>query len=220
MAYSKDLLHPGEEIVLDLRPHWIYFARQVGLLLGLLVVAILALVLLPSGTIANVIFLILGVGVLGALAWFAIAYAKWGTTNFVLTTSRLIYREGVVAKSGTEIPLDRINTVFFSQSVLERMLGLGNLTIESAGEQGRQTFEEIRRPQYVQAEIYSQKEADEQRNIAAVGQAMQANAAGGVAPPPGADIPTQIAQLDQLRQQGVLSEAEFAAKKAELLGRM
>ena len=41
----------------------------------------------------------------------------------------------------------------------------------------------------------------------------------GPAPAPG-DIPALLRQLDELRQAGVLTEAEFQNKKAQLLARL
>ena len=69
----------------------------------------------------------------------------------------------MLAKTGIEIPLERINTVFFNQSIFERMLGAGDLAIESGGETGKQTFSDIRRPSLVQNEIYRQMEANNTR---------------------------------------------------------
>ena len=146
--------------------------------------------------------------VIGALVGFGIRYAKWSTTEFVVTTERVISRTGVLAKSGIEIPLDRINTVFFEQKPLERVLGAGDLGIESAGEGGRQTFANIRKPNMVQAEIYAQKEGFEERRLRRMG-------VGGEAAP--VSVADEIAKLDALRQKGVLTEAEFQAKKIELL---
>ncbi len=209
VAYPTDLLHPGEEIVLDLRPHWWFYARE-AVALVLVVIAAIAVL---AFDLHDIIKILVGLAVLATLGWFAKQYAEWTTTNFVLTTSRLIYRSGVIAKSGIEIPLDRINTVFFGQSVIQRIFGMGNLVIESAGEQGRQTFTQISKPQRVQAEIYRQKEEDERRNLTSMGEA----AAGGG---PTASIPEQINQLDELRTRGVITDAEFETKKADLLNRM
>jgi uncharacterized membrane protein YdbT with pleckstrin-like domain len=141
--------------------------------------------------------------------WCGLTYAKWVTTNFVITTDRLIYRHGVLSKHGIEIPLERVNTVFFSQSILERIVGSGDLVIESAGELGRQDFSNVRKPSAVQNEIHKQMEANENRKFDRV------NAA-----PAAESIPDQISKLDQLRQQGVLTQAEFDAKKQQLLDRM
>ena len=50
-------------------------------------------------------------------------YIQWMTTNFVITSDRIIFRSGVFAKRGIEIPLERVNNVIFHQSVIERLLG-------------------------------------------------------------------------------------------------
>ena len=107
--------------------------------------------------------------VLGTLVWLGITYLHWATTHFVITTDRLIYRHGILSKHGIEIPLERDNTVFFSQTILERMLGSGDLVIESAGEMGRQSFSNVRKPSAVQNEIYRQMEANENRKFDRLG---------------------------------------------------
>jgi len=209
VPFSRKLLNEGEDVVLDLHPHWYFFIRPV---LALVAAAALGLfVLVGWGDAPGWVEAVSGVLLLAALLWFGVTYAKWATTNFVVTTDRLIYRHGVLAKHGIEIPLERVNTVFFSQSILERVLGSGDLTIESAGEQGRQAFSNVRKPSAVQNEIYRQMEANENRKFDRLG------ARPTVA---GQSLTEQIEALDGLRQRGLLSEAEFQAKKQQLLDRM
>ena len=209
MPFARKLLNEGEEIALDLHPHWEFFFKS-----GVALVAAVALgvFVLTRGDPPAAAEAVAGVLVLAALAYFGLTYARWATTNFVVTTDRLIYRHGVLAKHGIEIPLDRVNTVFFSQSLLERMLGSGDLVIESAGELGRQDFSNVRKPSAVQNEIYRQMESNENRKFDRIG--------GRAQPAAGQSVPEQIAALDALRQQGVLTDAEFQAKKADLLNRM
>jgi uncharacterized membrane protein YdbT with pleckstrin-like domain len=151
--------------------------------------------------------------ILICLVWFGARYAKWVTTHFVVTTDRLIYRHGVLAKHGIEIPLERVNTVFFSQSLFERVLRAGDLVIESAGERGRQAFSNVRKPSAVQNEIYKQMEDNENRKFRQLGGA-------GTGRDDSDSIPEQIRELDELRRQGVISDAEFNEKKQDLLDRM
>ena len=207
MPFSPKLLNESEDLVLDLHPHWVYFLKS-----GLLFLAAVAL----GGWIAfgwedspDLVGLGSGGLILIALAWLGITYVKWVTTNFVITTDRLIYRHGVLSKHGIEIPLERVNTVFFSQSILERLVGSGDLVIESAGELGRQDFSNVRKPSAVQNEIHKQMEANENRKFDRVN-----------APRAGHTIPEQIAQLDDLRRSGAITQAEFDQKKQELLGKM
>ncbi len=209
MGFPKDLLSRDEEIVLDLNPHWWYLVPAGGLLLFAIIISVAIIIFLggPISLIIAAIFL------LPALINFGVAFMKWSNTNFVVTNERIISREGVAAKKGIEIPLDRVTTVFFNQSVFERMIGAGDLAIESAGEGGRQAFSDVRRPNLIQAEIYRVIEDFETNKLNRL-----ANAATGQQS--SESIPDQIGKLDVLRQQGVLTEAEFQAKKQELLDRM
>jgi hypothetical protein len=114
-----------------------------------------------------------------------------------------------------------VNTVFFRQSVFERIVRSGDLVIESAGEMGRQAFSNVHQPAAVQNEIYRQIEANENRKYDRMGQSV---VAGGTlsdhADGDAVSIPAQIRELDELRRQGLLSDAEFTAKKQQLLDRM
>lgn len=202
MAFPRRLLFEGEDVVLDLRPHWWFFAGPTGLLV-LTLVALIATAASDLGEWAT----ILSAGVvLASLVWFAGRYLRWATTNFVLTSDRLIFRSGVVAKRGIEIPLERINTVFSHQTILERMLRTGDLVVESGGEQGRETFSEIPKPPDVQNEIHRQIDISQER--------------GGEPVPRELDVVDQLNRLDDLRRRGVITEAEFQVKKQQLLDRL
>ncbi len=221
MAFPQKLVNEGEEVILDLRPHWWYMAKSTLALLAAIALGVVVASQLDGDSGVNdgvrwgsVILIV------GGLLWFGARYAKWVTTNFVVTSDRVIFRVGVVAKKGMEIPLERINTVFFNQSIFERMIGCGDVAIESGGETGKETFSDIRKPAVVQHEIYRQMEANNTRMYAG---RQGVGATAPAAPAAVADhltVPQQIEKLDELRQRGVLTEAEFAEKKAELLRRM
>jgi uncharacterized membrane protein YdbT with pleckstrin-like domain len=210
VPFPRKLLNDGEEVVLDLHPHWWFFAPHIAALIVSIVVGFALLGSdLPGAVGAGG-----GLLVIICLLVFGVRYAQWITINFVVTTDRLIYRHGVIAKHGIEIPLERVNTVFFSQSIFERVLRTGDLVIESAGERGQQSFSNVRNPSAVQNEIYKQMEDNENRKFDRI----NVNAGGGGSQ---ADsIPEQIRELDELRKQGLLSDAEFNEKKQELLDRM
>jgi uncharacterized membrane protein YdbT with pleckstrin-like domain len=216
VPFPRKLLNDDEQIVLDLHPHWWFFAPPLLALVAALVLGILALV----NDVHTALKIPVGLLVLGLLVWFGWRYLRWITTNFVVTTDRLIYRHGVLSKHGIEIPLDRVNTVFFRQSIFERIVSAGDLVIESASETGRQRFSNVRKPSAVQNEIYRQIEANENRKYDRVG----VSAAAGTTASQRADdtesIPAQIRQLDELRKQGLLTEEEFTRKKQQLLDRM
>jgi uncharacterized membrane protein YdbT with pleckstrin-like domain len=157
--------------------------------------------------------------VVGALVIFALVrlilhYASWTTTEFVLTSDRLIRRAGIIGKRGMEIPLDRINTVFFSQKLRERLFGFGDLIVESAGERGQEVINNVSHPERVQSVIHAAMETEQdQREGARHGDLT-------TAAPTAESVLDQIDRLDQLRQRGVISQAEFETKKAQLLERL
>ena len=212
VAYPTKLLNENEEVVLYLHPHWWYLAPHIAAL----VVTIALGIVVIANDVPDAARIAVGIVVLLSLAWFGARYARWVTTEFVVTTDRVINRSGFLAKSGIEIPLDRINTVFFHQTIFERLIGLGDLAIESASAEGRQQFSNIKKPNAVQTEIYRQIEGNQQRDRADIGRAASAGGGGGG----GLSIPEQIEKLDELRARGALSDEEFQSKKAELLDRM
>jgi uncharacterized membrane protein YdbT with pleckstrin-like domain len=144
--------------------------------------------------------------------WLAIKYFQWQYTHFVVTHDRVIFRTGMLSKHGVEIPLERINNINFDQRIFERLIGAGDLDIESAGREGQSHFEDVRHPDGVQQEIYRQMEINAKET--ASWSAPQAPAGGG------ANIPDQIEQLAALRDKGHITAEEFETKKAALLERM
>lgn len=219
MPFPPDLLNADEEIVVDLRPHW-WFITPASAALGLsLLIGVIIIANTDDGGAEQALRLFWGVVVLVSIGWFAVRYSKWVTTNFVVTNDRVIYRVGVFAKHGTEIPTDKINAVHFSQRIFERLIGVGTLRIESASETGASQFTDIRKPSVVQNLIHQQMERQSDQGAQHVGQAVAdavARAGQGAPTAPGA----ALEKLNQLRQQGAITEAEYQAKKAELLDRM
>lgn len=202
MAFPTRLLNEEETLVLDLHPHWRFFAGPALLL----VVAIIALIALMVNEVPDLVITIEAGITLAALVWVVGRYLRWVTTNFVVTTDRLIYRSGVFGKSGTEIPLERVNTMFFNQTIIERLLHSGDLTIESGGETGKQTFSDIASPSSVQNTIYKQIEANEARM-----------SSGGAHVSASRTISQELRELDDLRRGGLLSDEEFETQKQRLL---
>ncbi len=214
MGFPRRLLYDDEGLVLDLRPHWWFLAPRVALL-TLAVAAGVAVLVTEQPAWANVAGAVV---VLAALVWFGLRYAVWATSHLVLTTDRLVYRHGVLTKTGIEIPLGRVNTVFYGQRLFGRVIGAGSLAIESAGEEDRQEWTDVRRPSEVQNEIYKAMEENEDRKVDRIGQSW---GDGGREDRPGGgstSVGDELAKLDELRQRGVLTDAEFEAQKARLLG--
>jgi uncharacterized membrane protein YdbT with pleckstrin-like domain len=207
VPFDESNLHRNEQIVLDLHPHWIMLAKGVVILVITIVIGIWVLTWDLDGTLEQVVKAAAGLAIIASLLYMLQRWIAWISTNFVVTTDRCIYREGIISKRGVEIPLERINTVFFNQSVVDRMIGAGTLTIESAGENGVQTFEDVRDPIGVQQVLYQEMEDNENRKFDRVR-----------APASQLSVADELAKLAALHEQGHLSDAEFASQKAKLLG--
>jgi uncharacterized membrane protein YdbT with pleckstrin-like domain len=163
-----------------------------------------------------------------AIAWVAVvagivvflvfpvrAFLAWVTSHFVVTTDRIVHRSGWLAKRSMEMPLERINDVRFEQSVLERVVGAGDLIIESGGEYGQNHFSDIRRPEEIQKLIYEMSEANQVRLERAAEGASPAETAST-----GASQLDEIERLASMRERGLISEEEYELQKRRLLGRM
>ena len=163
MAFPERLLASDEDIVLHLHPHW-----------KKLVVPILVFLLVAGATgfaaaTVNVagVQIALAVVAIALIGWFSIRPAiVWAATHFVVTTHRVLLRQGVLSRSGRDVPLARINDVSFEHSLFERMLGCGTLTVESAGERGQLVLADIPRVEYVQSTLYQLVEDDDERRSA------------------------------------------------------
>nr|WP_228460720.1 PH domain-containing protein [Gordonia crocea] len=160
MGYRAHNLAPGETVVLHRHPHWklligpfLLFA-VVSLLAGVLIGIVSGSTLTGAGRSAAFI----AIAVFWALAFFwcfVRPLVSWATTHFVVTDRRVIYRNGVVTRSGIDIPLSRINTVEFRHGLLDRMLRTGNLVIESASDDPL-TFHNIPDVERVHALLYEE----------------------------------------------------------------
>ncbi|HEU4481379.1 MAG TPA: PH domain-containing protein [Actinomycetota bacterium] len=213
-SFPKKLLADHETIVFDLKPHWVALLKPVLWILLWLAVWYFgdrAATELFEDT--DWVGQVVGVIAVAGLLYFGVfPIARWETTRFVLTTDRLITRWGVVSKHSKEIPLERINDVAFSQSVVERIVGAGDLMIESGGERGQSRISNVRNPEHIQLLIYKESEGNAARGP------------HGAAPAPSDasadEVLERIEALGRLKAQGTISDAEFEAKKQELLKRL
>jgi uncharacterized membrane protein YdbT with pleckstrin-like domain len=204
MAFPRRLLSEGEELVMDLRPHWIALVFPLAETALLVAAVVAALVYVPDSWPAWSRWAIVAAGVVLFLIHPLRRIVAWATSHFVVTSDRVIHRSGWFAKQSMEIPLENISDVKFNQSVFERVIGAGDLILESPGTFGQEVFGDVRKPEHVQKSIYEMTEAN-QRRMRGPGQA-----------PSMAD---ELAKLDRLRDEGVLSEDEFQVQKARLLNR-
>jgi uncharacterized membrane protein YdbT with pleckstrin-like domain len=150
---SWPYLSAGEELVVSRKPYSCFRRPMIRAFVGLLVLWAVMLVVVPGPVTWLVGLLMLGAGLVTLSCVVA-----WYTTDFVVTTDRLIERSGILSTHTTATPLDRVTSVHVSQNVLQRSFGCGDVVIEpSAGSWGRLTFNSVQGPTAVMEEIYRQR---------------------------------------------------------------
>jgi uncharacterized membrane protein YdbT with pleckstrin-like domain len=198
MSYPKRLLSSNENIVLSFRPHWQVLISPILMLLLAIGLQALAIRLLSGQGRTTAVVAVAGV----ALLLVARPLLTWFFTQYAITNERIIYRAGIFARKGKEIPIEAVNDVSFSQSFLERIVKSGDLLIESAGEYGQSRFTDVPRPEDMQALIYQIRE--DRKVVFGSG---------------GQSVAQQLEALAKLRDQGILSPDEFETQKQKLLAK-
>lgn len=203
MTYPRRLLDDNESVTVELHPHWWFLAAPMAVILAAIGAGIATIRMTDVDSTER---LVAGWASIAALAlsacWLLVRYAKWLTTHFVITSRRIIFRAGLVAKRGVEIPIDRVNRVHFSQGPLERLVGAGDLLIESGGESGQQRFTDVRQPDRIQRVIHAEMESLRR----------SASAGGSL------DVAAQLERLESMLLRGTLTDEEFDRQKRRLLG--
>lgn len=158
MGYPEKVLAAGEHVVIHRHPHW---KRLIGPILILLVVT--AIAAFGAGyvnttdwdqTAVNVVMIVIGVVWLILVVWLVVwPFLNWWTTHFVITDRRVMFRHGLLTRSGIDIPLARINSVEFRHGVLDRMVRTGTLIIESASHDPLE-FQDIPQVEQVHSLLY------------------------------------------------------------------
>jgi uncharacterized membrane protein YdbT with pleckstrin-like domain len=204
MAFPSRLLNDNETVSVDLHPHWWFLAAPAIAIVVAIVAGVVTLVVTEVDSTwrtaagwATIVAIVL------SACWLLTRYGRWLTTHFVITNRRVIFRTGLLTKRGIEIPIDRVNTVHFHQSIWERVLGVGDLLIESGGETGQQRFTDIRQPDRVQRVLHAEMEARELR---------------GRGPDGVVDVAGQLEKLESMLLRGTLTADEFERQKRRLLG--
>jgi uncharacterized membrane protein YdbT with pleckstrin-like domain len=144
VPYPDKLLADDEAVVRHLHPHWLTLFWPVLLFLVVVGAGSFGAAAIPHGSSQGVWRLVVVVvAVLLVLAFCLVPVLRWRTTHYVITTHRLLFRAGILARRGRDIGLSRITDVSYSQTLWERLINSGTLTIESAGEGGATVLKEI-----------------------------------------------------------------------------
>jgi membrane protein YdbS with pleckstrin-like domain len=203
VGYPQKILRDGEVVIVDVRPHWWFLAGTVTLAVVTIAGTVAAAVAATPGFVVWVAL----VAMIAALLWLLVRYIRWASTRLVVTNSRVIEKRGVLSRRGREIPISALSDIGYHQSFFERIIGAGDVVLESAGKESQEVFPDLPHPAHIHNEIYGQL------------QKWQALVRPS-GPSAGPSIPDQIERLDQLRLRGIITEQEFQAKKADLLDRL
>jgi uncharacterized membrane protein YdbT with pleckstrin-like domain len=158
VGYPDNVLAGDEQVVLHRHPHW---KRLVGPVLVLLVAtalaAFVAAVVSRTGwdaTAQQVVQLVIAAAWLILVGWLTVwPFLTWWTTHFVITDRRVMFRHGLLTRTGIDIPLARVNSVEFRHGLLDRLLRTGTLIIESASQDPLE-FYDIPRVEHVHSLLY------------------------------------------------------------------
>jgi uncharacterized membrane protein YdbT with pleckstrin-like domain len=156
MAIPDYRLTEGERVVHSFHPHWKRLILPFLALIVVVVAGAAAFILLP-GDESYTMYARIAIGVVvlvALLLWSVIPWLRWKTTSYTLTTHRFNISSGVLSKSEDDIPLSKVNSVSSDQTLIERMLGCGTLTVESASDKGEINLRDIPRIQAVRAELF------------------------------------------------------------------
>jgi uncharacterized membrane protein YdbT with pleckstrin-like domain len=242
--YAESLLASGERVVRREHQHWfILVANTRYAILALVAAAALTVISVWFG-IDGLLWQVLGVLTL-VLFVYGIAAFLWGilryrNEEYLITNRRLIHAEGVVNKKTTDSSLEKINDAVLTESVFGRMFGFGDLDVLTASEEGIERLRMLRDAKdFKKAMIEAKHELEvevarpvmpplraEPAPVAAASAAAPAAVAAPPTPapaapaPPSSDIGAALDRLGDLRDRGLITPEEYAAKRQELLDRL
>jgi uncharacterized membrane protein YdbT with pleckstrin-like domain len=206
--YLEEMLGNNERILLRARKHWSVLFGNIALeivLIFALIVAIFVLLPIVAFPIAPLGFLLVLVPLIGMVRDFLV----WYNRQYIVTNRRVIQTAGVFSKDVVDSSLEKVNDVKMSQSFWGRLFDYGDIEILTASEVGANVFRSIGEPIKFKTAMLNAKERLGFEGELGVQAVQTAN-----------DVPSLIARLDDLRQKGIISEAEFQLKKTELLSKM
>ena len=211
--YLENLLGQKEKMILVSRQHWFILARaiiiEVIAILFLLTITVIGSLAIVNRSLVPWIIIISFILILIPMATMTKDILEWTNRQYIVTNRRVIQISGIFNKSITDSSLEKVNDVKLTQSALGRMFDYGDIEILTASELGANLFSKISQPiKYKTAMINAKEELD------------QAGKGMIIEDTKHQSIPSLISSLEQLKNQGVLTEEEFQAKKSDLLARL
>jgi uncharacterized membrane protein YdbT with pleckstrin-like domain len=206
-SYLQNLLSEREKIILVARQHWFILVSSIFFELAAIIIIFAATVTLAivfqlyALIIAAIGFVLMIIPVFSMIHDILV----WSNHQYLVTNRRVMQISGVINKAITDSSLEKVNDVKMEQSALGRVFGYGDIEILTASELGVNVFKRIEDPvEFKQAMINAKEKLDYHETDL----------------PKQEGIPQLIAQLEALREQGVLTNEEFQQKKAQLLAKI
>lgn len=204
-SYIENLLGDQERIILVTRQHWFMLVKSIILEI-LLIFIIIAIATGTTVIFSQYTWLIAITGavvLLIPLATMIRDVLDWSNRRYFVTNRRVIQISGVFSKDVIDSSLEKVNDVKLDQSFLGRLFDYGDIEILTASELGANLFKRIGEPIRFKTAMINAKEQLERGGESGFKEAVK--------------LPEMIAELDQLRQKGILTEEEYQNKKTELL---
>lgn len=213
MTYAEKQLAPGERILYRARYHWIFFGKAILLLLLSIVLSGIDLWMAQKGVDPA------AVGVLkwaaAAVLVFALVFLlarsiRAAADEFVVTDRRIIHKLGFFSHETRQCPLARVQDITVDQSFWGRLLGYGDLGIETASEGGQILFPTISNPEALRTAIWTHV------GTGGLSAASPAAPAAAVSPhaPPASD---RLAKLAELKNKGLITPEEYEQKRRDIV---
>ena len=217
MKYVESLLSKNEQILWRARQHWIVLSANfvINLFIFVAILAVYVLAGSVQGSVGDFLRSIRSFVLLALLlpvGWFGWELLQWWAEEYLITTHRVVQTEGLINKHTKDSSLEKINDITLNQSVLGRILSYGDLEIITGSDAGINLLKRLAKPVAFKKTLLDQK----------------AHLSDGE------DLPTRkpvdrgeeddplkkIAELDNLRRSGALSDAEYQQAKAKLLAKI
>ena len=150
MAISQKLLNPGESIVISTRTHPKALLLPLLALVVSLAAGVAFMQFVDNDTARLVVWILVAIAILWFVVW---PVLEWLTASYTITNRRLITRQGVIARTGHDIPLSRISDVAYELHLIDRVLGCGTLVISDASTHGQVQLPDIPRVEETQRRL-------------------------------------------------------------------
>lgn len=210
----RTALKKDEKLLLITRQHWIKLVLPCFVWL---LVTILLFVLGWFGTGTKFIIILL-VAIYPLYEYIGWKYNLWAVTNM-----RVVDEEGFFTRYAKESPLDKINNVEYDQPLLGRILGYGNVDIQTAAEMGETRYQLIHHPKLLKDTITHAQEEYKKLQIntqaTQLAEAIAKNTGSGIAKGASAQmVADELHKLFELLQKGAITNEEYIAQKNKLMG--